>query len=352
MRVLVLGGRGNFGARIVRALAGEPEMEVLVGGRPDLALDAPNFARNLAALKPSLVIHCVGPFQGQDYRVALASLAAGAHYLDLADGRDFVAGFSTAVDEAAKRAGKLALTGVSTLPALSSAVVDHLRVGFSALHAIDCVIAPGQHAPRGEATLAAVMSYAGRPFTVWNEGAWREVHGWRGLEWREVHPLVPRLSAYCDVPDLELFPQRYDGVKRVVFRAALEIAIQHRGLAMLAWLRQWGLPLPIEKLARPMECAAQLLDRLGSGNGAMNVVLEAQGQDGRARKVRWHVHAPNNHGPEIPCMAAILLARKLARGELSATGAAPCMGWLSLDEFAPQFAKWNMTTGVTELETR
>lgn len=352
MRVLVLGGRGNFGARIVRALTAEPEIDVLVGGRPDLALDAPDFARNLAALKPGLVIHCVGPFQGQDYRVALASLAAGAHYLDLADGRDFVAGFSAAVDDAAKRAGKLALTGVSTLPALSSAVVDHLRAGFSALHAINCVIAPGQHAPRGEATLAAVMSYAGRPFRVWDGGAWREVRGWRGLEWLEIYPLKPRLSAYCDVPDLDLFQPRYDGVKRIVFRAALEVAMQHRGLALLAALRQWGLPVPVERLAAPMERIARLFDRIGSGNGAMNVLLEGLDHDGRRRKVRWHVYAPDNHGPEIPCMAAILLARKLARDQIEAIGAAPCMGWLSLAEFEPQFTKWNMTTGVTELDAR
>lgn len=350
MRVLVLGGRGNFGARIVRALSHEPDIEVLIGGRPGLALDAPDFAGALAALKPGLVIHCVGPFQGQDYRVALAALAGGAHYLDLADGRDFVAGFAAAVDEAARRAGRLALTGVSTLPALSAAVVDQLRAGFSELHTIDSVIAPGQHAPRGEATLAAALSYAGRPFRVWNENVWQTVHGWRGLEWREVHPLKPRLSAYCDVPDLGLFPPRYAGVKRVVFRAALEVAVQHRGLALLAWLRHCGLPLPIGKLAGPMERVARLLDRFGSGVGAMNVVLEGLGQDRRPRKVRWHVLAPNNHGPEIPCMAAILLARKLARGQIDATGAMPCMGWLSLEEFAPEFARWGMTTCITVLD--
>jgi hypothetical protein len=84
----------------------------------------------------------------------------------------------------------------------------------------------------------------------------------------------------------------------------------------------------------------------------MNVVLDGLGPDGRMRKVRWHVYAPDNNGPEIPCMAAILLARKLANGEIAATGAAPCAGWLSLDDFAPQFTKWNMTSGVTELDAR
>ena len=46
--------------------------------------DDASFVQRLTALSPGLVIHCVGPFQGQDYRVANAALAAGAHYLDLA----------------------------------------------------------------------------------------------------------------------------------------------------------------------------------------------------------------------------------------------------------------------------
>lgn len=102
MRVIVLGGAGNFGARIARALCGDPTIDLLVAGRrlvsvpgaedvPSAVLDigAPDFARRLRALSPELVIHCVGPFQGQGqgYGVAKAALAAGAHYLDLADGR-------------------------------------------------------------------------------------------------------------------------------------------------------------------------------------------------------------------------------------------------------------------------
>ena len=94
MRVIVVGGAGNFGARIVRALRGDPNIELLVAGRRIVSvpaaedvpgvlidIDEAGFAQALKALSPGLVIHCVGPFQGQDYRVANAALAAGAHYL-------------------------------------------------------------------------------------------------------------------------------------------------------------------------------------------------------------------------------------------------------------------------------
>ncbi len=105
-RILVLGASGNFGARIVRALQREPTMQVLCAGRrgtPNpgapqvcilpLDLRAPELTARLRELAPALVIHCAGPFQGQDYAVARAAINTGAHYLDLADGRAFVAGF-------------------------------------------------------------------------------------------------------------------------------------------------------------------------------------------------------------------------------------------------------------------
>ena len=101
-----------------------------------------------------MVIHCAGPFQGQNYRVAEATLACGAHYLDLADGRAFVAQFASAIDSAARAADRTAISGASTLPALSSAVVEYLRSTFQRLETINLTIAPGQHAPRGTATMA------------------------------------------------------------------------------------------------------------------------------------------------------------------------------------------------------
>ena len=134
MRVVVLGGAGNFGARIVRALRTDPQLELIAAGRraqhvagaeqvatASLDIAMADFPRLLGALRPELVIHCVGPFQGQDYRVAQAALEAGAHYLDLADGRDFVAGFARANDVRARAVRLCAITGASTLPALSGA---------------------------------------------------------------------------------------------------------------------------------------------------------------------------------------------------------------------------------------
>ncbi|KPA96302.1 saccharopine dehydrogenase NADP-binding domain-containing protein, partial [Pseudomonas asplenii] len=185
MRIIVIGGLGNFGARICRRLALEPGLEPIAASRSAsndlhrfdngqtvatlcLDIEASDFEQRLAEARPDLVIHCAGPFQGQDYRVALAACAAGAHYIDLADGRDFVDRFAANVDAQARAAGVLAVSGASSVPGLSSAVVDHLARSFARLDSISTAIAPGQQAPRGVATIQAVFGYAGLAFDRWN----------------------------------------------------------------------------------------------------------------------------------------------------------------------------------------
>jgi nucleoside-diphosphate-sugar epimerase len=76
MRVVVVGGAGNFGARIVRALRGDPNIELMVAGRRFVSvpgaddipgvlinIDGAGFAQAVKDLSPGLIIHCVGPFQ-------------------------------------------------------------------------------------------------------------------------------------------------------------------------------------------------------------------------------------------------------------------------------------------------
>jgi NAD(P)-dependent dehydrogenase (short-subunit alcohol dehydrogenase family) len=351
MRAVVIGASGNFGARICRALHPDPGIDVILAGRTAAArLDvrSPGFERDLGALRPSLVIHCAGPFQGQAYRVPRAALAAGAHYLDLADARAFVARFRGQHDAQARAVDRIALSGASTLPALSAAVIDSLRPRLATLEEIRIVIAPAQRAPRGAATMAAVLSYAGRPFTVLRGGAWSEARGWQDLRRVRIPGVGSRLAAACDVPDLELLPARYPGVKTVEFHAALELGIQHIGLWAAAGLRRTGFPLPIERWAASLDRVASWLDAFGSERGGMLVSVTGTNPQSARKRLEWHVVADENHGPEIPCMPAVLLARKIATNQLAARGAHPCMGFLALEEFEPEFARWGMRSAVEE----
>ncbi|SOE99521.1 Saccharopine dehydrogenase NADP binding domain-containing protein [Burkholderia sp. OK233] len=366
MRVVVLGGYGNFGARICRGLAGDAGIELVIAGRNEaravafattlaksvhaVSLDAGalDFTQRLSVLKPDLVIHTAGPFQGQGYDAARAIAECGAHYIDLADGRRFVCDFSDALDAPFKAAGRTAFSGVSTLPTLSAAVVDDLRDRFAELSSIEICIAPGQQAPRGKATLAAVLSYCGETIQVWQGGRWMPHIGWSNPTRILFAQLPSRRGAVCDVPDLELFPQRYPGVNNVMFRAALEVELTQRVFALIAWARRRRL-LPRASLLAPLlHHTGTWLDRFGSGLGGMVIRLDGLSLQRQPLHLEWHLTVDNNYGPEVPCMAAILLAQRLARGDTFPPGAQTSPGSLLLHEFEPEFARWGIQTEVIE----
>jgi saccharopine dehydrogenase-like NADP-dependent oxidoreductase len=362
VKTVVLGGYGNFGARICRALAASPGIDLIVAGRDGAKAAAlaaecgasgavidihdPQLAQLLSKLGAGLVIHTAGPFQAQGYGVAHAVAAAGAHYIDLADGRRFVCDFPQALDGAFRAAGRIGISGASTVPALSSAVVDQLTSGWTSVSDIDFCIAPAQTAPRGVATMAAVLGYCGEAIQVWQGGRWVTRHGWEAPARVAYKRLRPRIGALCDIPDLELFPAHYPGAQSVMFRAALEIGISQRGLAAIGALRRMGLIRRPEKMAGFLNRAADFLDPFGSALGGMVVRVRGRDAAGAAAQAEWHIAADDDHGPEIPCMAAVLLARRIAADALQASGARTSMNLLTLADFAPEFAKWGMVTDI------
>jgi hypothetical protein len=230
---------------------------------------------------------------------------------------------------------------------LSSAVVDSMRKSLKTLHSIEILIAPGQQTPRGVATMAAVLGYAGMPFPWRADGVWRVAHGWQELK-SETFSFGRRLSAACDVPDLVLLPERYPEVSTVTFRAALEVSVQHIALWTLAAVRRIGVPVPIKRWAPILNRIGNWLDRFGSATGGMKVRVVGIDSLGRRNRKEWELVAKDNHGPEIPCLAAILLAMKLGRGVDMGGGAKVCMGLIPLSEFEDEFARWNITTQLSD----
>jgi hypothetical protein len=160
--------------------------------------------------------------------------------------------------------------------------------------------------------------------------------------------MKPRRGALCDIPDLELFPARYAGVQSVMFRAALEVGLAQHAFAFMAFMHRMGLLPTPQKLAPLLHSAGGVFDALGTALGGMVVRVEGTDAQGAPARRAWHVAADDNHGPEIPCMAAILLARRLARGDALPIGAHVCAGLLALSGFEPEFARWGMVTDVVE----
>lgn len=353
--VLVLGGYGFFGRRIVEILSRDRADRILVAGRrreqalatcgalglPEssaVALDghAPMLAGRLRELGVGIVVHTAGPFQRQDYTVARAAIEAACHYIDLADARDFVADITT-LDAEARRAGVTVISGASSVPGLSSAVVNRYAGRFGQLDAIRIGIASGARSP-GLATVKGIFGYCGKPFLRWEGGAPATTHGWLDLSsHRFPDPVGTRLLGSCDVPDLALFPKRHPGVQTVTFHAGFAAALGHLVVWALAKLVQAGWLGSVAPFAGPLHRIGGWIEPLVSDKGGMFVALEGTGLDGRPLTLTWHLVAEHNDGPYVPCGAAVALVRKLARENALPAGAMPCVGLLGVEEVLAPF---------------
>ncbi|QIL89072.1 saccharopine dehydrogenase family protein [Microbulbifer harenosus] len=355
-RILVLGGYGNFGKRIVESLSALKGITLLIAGRDAAKADklrqqlGSNSARaaletalvdindsaltrRIQSLAPDLVIHTSGPFQGQNYRVPEACIAAGCHYIDLADDRRFVCDI-TSFDARAKALGLLVVSGASSVPGLSSTVIDRFADEFSELEEVDFAIAPGNQAERGAATVRGILSYTGRPFFAFHKGKWVSIYGWMNPRKLDFGGTIgKRWLANIDIPDLELFPQRYNGVSSIRFQAGLELPILHFGMVAMASLARVGIVRNWASLTSPIVRASELFIRFGTDIGGMQINLSGLDKNQQRKRIKWTLCAENGVGPYIPTISAIILAKKLISGDIEVRGATPCLGLYSLDEF-------------------
>jgi len=358
-KVVVLGGYGNFGKRIVENLTSIKDITILIAGRnlsksstlvqalkasavaklEPLLIDilANDFEEQLVTISPTIVIHTSGPFQGQDYRVPKACITCGAHYIDLADDRRLVCDIGE-LDNQAKEKDVLIVSGASSVPGLSSAVVEYYQDQFSVIESIDLAIAPGNKAERGLATVEAILSYSGQPLNVFKHGRWQDVFGWMDSQVNDFGGFVgKRHLANVDVPDLELFQNRYGVTQRVSFQAGLELPLLHLTMVGMAYLSKIGLVKNWLPLAKTMISVSNVFLPLGSDKGAMEVVICGKDNDGIVKKITWRLYAPKGNGPYIPTLSMIILVRKLLGNSKINSGAKPCIGLLKLSDFTTYF---------------
>lgn len=347
-KILILGGYGNFGGRIAARLAEDPALQVIIAGRSETKCRAfaakhanmlwrkmdvtTELAAALADIKPQTVIHTCGPFQGQDYAVAVTCIEAGCNYIDLADGRDFVSGIG-ALDARAKEKGVTVISGASSVPCFSAAVIDHFRPAFGSITAIDYAISTAQRNPPGIATTAGVLGYAGKPFKTLVDGRMQEVYGWQSLQSHTFPLLGRRFLGNCDIPDLALFPQRYPELQSLRFYAGTELAAPQIGLWMLSGLVRAGLVKSLAAYANLLTRMARWFDVFGSERSGFYMTLDGTSPGGQRKRESFCLIAKEGRGPIVPCIPSILLARMLSRSELKKPGALPCLGLVTLRQY-------------------
>lgn len=366
-RVLIIGGYGAFGSLIAERLAREAELDLVIAGRnaqraeaaatrlqpaakaslsPAVADATTLTAADIIALAPRIVINASGPYQSQDYTLARACITAGTHYIDLADARAFVMGI-IALDGEARNAGVSVVSGASSVPGLSSAVYLALKPRFAAVRSLEIYLSPGNHFNPGEATTRSVLGGTGRPITMRENGIPITVYGWQGLRRRTIAGIGPRWFGFVDVPDLELFPAADVNMTTVRFQAGVEVSLFHLGLWALAGLKRAGAISDVATLTKPLMRMKEALAVLGTDRGGMLMSLDGIALDGGPLRLDWSLAATDGHGPYIPTIASIILTKRLARARMPPpTGAMPCFGLFTLDEFLAEVADLHITTAT------
>lgn len=371
-RVVVVGGYGTFGSRAAERLARDDTITITIAGRHLAAAakaaaalaartratiepavidaEAPDLDV-LRALRPNVIVNASGPFQAQSYALAEAAIACGAHYVDLADGRAFVTGIAR-LDVAARAAGVLVVSGASSVPALSAAVVDDRLADFVRLLEIDYGIVPAGDFDPGIATTRSILGYVGKPIRTIERGRAVEVYGWQDLVSHAFPNIGRRWLGACDIPDLDLFPLRYGDVETIRFRAGLAVAVMHFGMWGLSWLVRAGVLRGAERFAGPLLAMKRRLTGLGGDTGAMFVTLRGVGADQMLLELTWHLLAPGGRGPYVPPTPAVIITRKLLDGVLDQRGAMPALGLMTLAEFITETVDLGIATQWSDMAER
>ena len=372
MRVLIVGGYGVFGGRLARLLRDERAITLIIAGRsvekarafcaaelPGASYEAAAFDRGgdldrqLGSLTPEIVVDASGPFQnyGDDpYRLIRAAIAAGVSYLDLADGADFVDAVS-AFDDQARKKGVFILSGVSSFPVLTAAVVRALSADLDSVEAVEGGIAPSPYAGVGENVIRAIASYCGKPVRLRRGG--REAFGYGMAESRRYviappghAPLGSLRFSLVDVPDLRVLPKLWPELADIWLGAGPVPESLHRMLNGLALLVRWRVLPSLGPLSAVFHLAINML-RWGEHRGGMYV--EVTGRRHAARVVRsWHMVAEGDDGPLIPSMSAEAVIRRVLAGRPPAPGARAAVGELELIDFERLFAGRAVVTGRRE----
>lgn len=371
MTVFILGGYGVFGGRLAKRLIQETDHTVIIAGRSRSKAEAfcaenggtsqvadrddvVSLRQALSRAEPDIVVDASGPFDFdgtiKSYRVASCALEVGAHYIDLADNADFVSNISM-LDLAARAANRCVLSGVSSVPCLSSAAVEALSADMQSIDEIDMAIIPGNRAPRGKAVVESILYQAGKPFGQWENGKWRRRHCWSSLRTTTLNlpncgPIKNRLISPIEVPDQRLFPSHFQA-NSVRFSAGLELRTMHLGLWGLTGLVHLRVMKSLRPLAGLMHRVATWFEPLGSDRGGMYVDVSGRLSSGENVKRRWTLIAEEGDGPQVPATPARAMIDALLDGSIG-SGARPAVGTLRLDAIEKHFATFAIKTGTKE----
>jgi short subunit dehydrogenase-like uncharacterized protein len=337
-RIVVIGGRGFFGAAAVALLRRDGELPLVGSRRPGgaggvggaggaagaagvLQVDAEDAASLRAALRQGdVVIDAAGPFQRRTTLLVETAMDIGCDVIDLADSLDH----AVAVQRLAPRigrAGTRVLGCCSSVSAVSAALVQAL--GVSAPARVSALLAPATGNTSTAATAQSLLANLERPIRVLRGGRLVERLAFGERRRRELPPPVgwidARLGESADSVTLPpVWPTLRDvdlwvDTRRRLLNATFAAAARHRSVRALV--------RALQPLGR------RLAKRFGPRSGGFAVEVEdAAG----ARRLAGFVHP--EHSYIVAVAPAVLAARAIKAGAFASSGLVPADRQVDPDE--------------------
>ncbi len=367
LKILIMGGYGVFGGRLAELLSDVSDLELIIAGRSHmkasafcksykgaatvtpLQLDRSNIEEGIQTAQPDVVVDASGPFQNygsNPYSVITACIKQKTNYLDFADSADFVFGVSQ-FDAAAKEANIYILSGVSSFPVLTAAVLREIAKDMDIV-TVEGGIAPSPYAGIGLNVMRAVVGYAGSRVKLTRGGKPGTAIGLAEHRRFTIAPPgeIPLRNIHfslVDVPDLQVIPPEHETLRDIWMGAGPVPETLHRILNLLAKARAvFGLPsfVPLA----PLFYRVLNLMKFGEHRGGMFVHVRGTKNDIETERT-WHLLAEGDDGPYIPSMAIECLVRKRLKGNIPDPGARPATRALDLADYQTLFAKRTISTG-------
>jgi len=320
--IAVFGGYGVFGSHVARSLAAAG-LQVRIAGRD--ADRAQRFARELGAdhegiaadvNEPAscvralddarIAINCAGPFSAMSMALPEACLAAGAHYVDIADDRVWTARLR-ARDAEFRARGLTAAVGCSSLPGISGALAVLAAKRLPVVEQARVTLFIGNRNPKGDAAVRAALTQLGRSFPA-PQGTLRGFHG------REIVDLPPpfgRRAVYdWESPELDLLPGLL-GARSVRVKVGFEARLATLSFAVSARLG----PRFGRTLLAGMAPLARQLSGFGHSGGFVKVELFAIDGTCAAASI-----GGAHDGQRMAALPAAFVAQGLADGSVTSRG--------------------------------
>ncbi|HYO12163.1 MAG TPA: saccharopine dehydrogenase NADP-binding domain-containing protein [Thermoanaerobaculia bacterium] len=340
MTVVVFGGSGTFGSLVARALAAAG-LQVRIAGRDGerarafaatlgprhegVSVDVNDPASAARALDGARVaVNCSGPFAALTLALPETCLAAGAHYVDIADDRGWFARIRHL--DGCFRERSLALAcGCSSLPGISGALALLAARRLPTVDRARVTLFIGNRNPKGSAAVRAAASQLGRPFPA-PQG---RLTGFRGRESVDLPLPFGRRAVYdWESPELDLFPTLL-GARDVRVKVGFEARAATAGFAALARLG----PRLGSRLALALVPAGRRLSGFGHSGGVVQV--DTFGPDGT--RATASLGGPEE-GQRMAALPAVFVAQGLADGSVTARGFVTAYEALGAQELVDRLA--------------